>query len=148
VTCSPTSTSEDRIAVLRELDLVGNGRFADLDKLVVLALDICGGNLAAFTVHDGDTAHEVSSSFEAPCSMPREECMCWAPLELGATVQVADAAMYEAKRNGRSFLRVCDAAGACASPRSGPQLSVHGCACGHGATGGTPAICTGTCVGL
>ena len=92
MTGSPTSTSEDRIAVLRELDLVSNGRFADLDKLVMLALDICGGNLAAFTVHDGDTAHEVSSSFEAPCSMPREECMCWAPLELGATVQVADAA--------------------------------------------------------
>lgn len=92
MTGSPTSTSEDRIAVLRELDLVSNGRFADLDKLVMLALDICSGNLAAFTVHDGDTAHEVSSSFEAPCSMPREECMCWAPLELGATMQVADAA--------------------------------------------------------
>ncbi len=92
MTGSRTSTSEDRIAALRELDLVSKGRFADLDKLVMLALDICGGNLAAFTVHDGDTAHEVSSSFEAPSSMPREECMCWAPLELGATVQVADAA--------------------------------------------------------
>ena len=41
MTGSPTSTSEDRIAVLRELDLVSNGRFADLDKLVMLALDIC-----------------------------------------------------------------------------------------------------------
>ncbi len=91
MTGSPTSTSEDRIAALRELDLVGNGRFADLDKLVMLALDICAGNLAAITVHDGDTAHEVSSGFDALESMPLEECMCGPPLAQGAAVQVSDA---------------------------------------------------------
>lgn len=91
-TADPPRASDDVGATLRELDLIGKGRFADLDKLVMLALDICGGNLAAFVVHDAGTAHEISSSFEAPCSMPQAECMCWAPLELGATVQVPDAA--------------------------------------------------------
>jgi PAS domain S-box-containing protein len=92
LTASSPRASDDMRAALHELDLLGKGRLADLDKLVMLALDICGGSLAVFVVHDADTAHEVSSSFEAAVSMPREECMCSLPLELGVTVQVADAA--------------------------------------------------------
>ena len=90
---SPRHAGDDVRAALHELDLVGKGRLADLDRLVMLALDICGGSLAVFVVHDGDTAHAVSTSFDAPASMPRDECMCALPLELGATVQVADASV-------------------------------------------------------
>jgi PAS domain-containing protein len=90
---SPPRAGDDMSSALHELDLVGKGRLADLDKLVMLALDICGGSLAAFLVHDGDTAHTVSSRFDAPTSMPRDECMCSLPLEPGASVQVADASV-------------------------------------------------------
>jgi PAS domain S-box-containing protein len=82
---------EDRLAALLELDLIRNGRFAEIDKLVSLAADICGANLAAFTVHDRDTAYEVSISFGETGSMPRLECMCGVPLAAGATVHVPDA---------------------------------------------------------
>lgn len=83
---------EGMLAALRELELVNNGHFAELDKLVMLARDICGANLAAFTVHDGDTAYEISSSFDEPQSMPREACMCGVPLAQGAIAHVVDAA--------------------------------------------------------
>lgn len=81
-----------RLAALEELDLTGSGPFEDLDRLVSLAADITGANLAAFTVHDAEAAHEISSSFGARGVMPKSECMCAAPLASGRTVHVADAA--------------------------------------------------------
>lgn len=82
----------DRLAALRELELLQGEPFEDLDRLVLLAADICGANLAAFTVHDEDLAHEVSSSFGARGSMPKQDCMCAAPLASGEIIHVADAA--------------------------------------------------------
>lgn len=91
VTDTVPDIGEDRLAALLELDLIRRGRFADVDKLVSLAVDICGANLAAFTVHDRETAYEVASSFGETGPMPRMECMCGVPLASGATVHVADA---------------------------------------------------------
>ena len=82
----------DQLAALNELELIHGDPLADLDRLVLLAADICGADLACFTVHDGATAHEVSSSFGPRASMPKLECMCSIPLASGQALHVADAA--------------------------------------------------------
>jgi len=82
----------DQLAALKELELIHSDPLADLDRLVLLAADICGADLACFTVHDGATAHEVSSSFGPRASMPKLECMCSIPLASGQALHVADAA--------------------------------------------------------
>ncbi len=81
-----------RLAALRELDLASAAPFEDLDRLVNLAADICGADLAAFTVHDETRAFHVSATFEASEALPRTECMSSPVLELRQLVHVSDAA--------------------------------------------------------
>ncbi len=81
----------DQLAALNELELIHSDPLADLDRLVLLAADICGADLACFTVHDGTTAHEVSSSFGPRATMPKLECICSIPLASGQSLHVADA---------------------------------------------------------
>jgi len=100
----------DQLAALNELELIDSDPLADLDRLVLLAADICGADLACFTVHDGTTAHEVSSSFGPRATMPKLECMCSIPLASGETLQAFDAAAdlrLAAKRyvSGAPFVR-------------------------------------------
>ena len=57
------SGESERQAALLELDLIHGEAFSDLDRLVSLANEICGANLAAFTVHDEHRAYQVSTSF-------------------------------------------------------------------------------------
>jgi PAS domain S-box-containing protein len=82
---------QERLAALFELDLLNGGSFPDLDRLVTLASDICGANLAAFTVDDAQRAYQVSTSFGARDTMPKDECMCSPALERNQTVHSADA---------------------------------------------------------
>lgn len=79
------------LAALFELDLLHGGPFPDLDRLMMLAADICNANLAAFTVHDASRAYQVSTSFGARNTMPKEECMCSPVLERNKTLHSADA---------------------------------------------------------
>lgn len=85
------AAGEDCLAALQELELTEGGSIEDLDRLVLLAADICGANLAAFTVHDATTAYEVSSSFGERNAMPKRECMCTIPLARNQILHVADA---------------------------------------------------------
>ena len=62
---SNSDVEEARLGALRELDLINAGPFEDLDRLVRLAADITGANLAAFTVHDATRAFHVSATFDA-----------------------------------------------------------------------------------
>lgn len=80
-----------RLAALQELNLTLAGPFEGLDRLVRLARDICGANLAAFTVHDELRAHHVSATFDATETLLRSECMSSTVLGLRQPVMVADA---------------------------------------------------------
>jgi PAS domain S-box-containing protein len=80
----------ERQAALLELDLIHGEGFPDLDRLVALANDICGANIAAFTVHDEQRAYEVSTSYGARDTMPKTECLCLVPLSRGQTVAIPD----------------------------------------------------------
>ena len=80
-----------RLAALFELDLLHGGLFPDLDRLTTLAADICNANIAAFTVHDASRAYQVSTSFGARDTMPKDECMCSPVLERNKTLHSADA---------------------------------------------------------
>ncbi len=82
---------EARLTALRELDLTHAGPFEDLDRLVRLASDITGANLAAFTVHDETRAFHVSSTFDSSEALQRSECMSSTVLGLQQPVMVADA---------------------------------------------------------
>lgn len=83
---------QDKLAALTELELTHGEPLVDLDRLVVLAADICGASLACFTVHDATTAYEVSATFDPRATMPKQECMCSIPLASAQTLHVADAA--------------------------------------------------------
>jgi PAS domain S-box-containing protein len=85
------AVGDDRLAALQELELTHDDPMEDLDRLVLLAADICSASLAAFTVHDATTAREVSSSFGARASMPKQECMCSTLLASNQTLYVPDA---------------------------------------------------------
>jgi PAS domain S-box-containing protein len=80
-----------RLAALFELDLLHGGPFPDLDRLTALAADICNANIAAFTVHDASRAYQVSTSYGARDTMPKDECMCSPVLERNKTLHSADA---------------------------------------------------------
>ena len=80
-----------RLTALAELDLTNGEPFVDIDRLVSLAAEICGGNLAAFTVHDAQRAYQVSTSWGSRETIPKEECMCSASLETGDTIHTPDA---------------------------------------------------------
>lgn len=83
---------QERLAALFELDLLHGRAFPDLDRLVKLAEEICGANLAAFTVHDQQRAYQVSTSYGLRETMPRDECMCSLSLERNQTIAAPDAA--------------------------------------------------------
>ena len=91
MTQADPSGEQARLAALFELDLLHGGPFPDLDRLMMLAADICNANLASFTVHDSQRAYQVSTSFGARETMPKDECMCSAALERSQTVHSADA---------------------------------------------------------
>jgi len=92
VTESSGDREQARLSALRELELAGAGPLADLDRLVNLAAEICGANLAAFTVHDETRACHVSATFDSSETLPRDECMSSTVLELRERVHVGDAA--------------------------------------------------------
>ncbi|MEQ1783285.1 MAG: ATP-binding protein, partial [Hyphomonadaceae bacterium] len=86
------AADQDQLVALQELELTHGDPLVDLDRLVLLAADICSANLACFTVHDATTAYEVSSSFGARATMPKQECMCAVTLASNQTLRVPDAA--------------------------------------------------------
>ena len=86
------AAGQGKVAALREFELTHGEPLVDLDRLVLLAADICGANLACFTVHDATTAYEVSASFGPRATMPKQECMCSIPLASAQTLDVVDAA--------------------------------------------------------
>lgn len=92
MTADDPGGERERLAALFELDLLHGGAFPDLDRLVKLAEEICGANLAAFTVHDQQRAYQVSTSYGLRETMPREECMCSLSLERNQTIAAPDAA--------------------------------------------------------
>jgi PAS domain S-box-containing protein len=85
-----------RLAVLAEMDLLGGEAFPDLDRLTALAADICGANLASFTVHDATRAHQLSVSFGAREVIPCGECVCAAVLASGE-LTISDNASIDAR---------------------------------------------------
>lgn len=85
------SGETERLVSLLELDLLHGQTFPELDRLTALANDICGANIAAFTVHDATRAFQISTSFGAREIMPRRECICSVSFESGTTVVLDDA---------------------------------------------------------
>ncbi len=80
MTDSDPAAGQDKLAALAELELTHGEPLIDLDRLVLLAADICGAHLACFTVHDATKAYEVSATFDQRATMPKQECMCTIPL--------------------------------------------------------------------
>lgn len=91
MTVRDPGNEEARLAALFELDLLHGGEFPDLDRLMMLAADICNANIAAFTVHDAQRAYQVSTSYGLRDTMPKDECMCSSALERNLTIHSADA---------------------------------------------------------
>lgn len=91
MTVRDPGNEEARLAALFELDLLHGGAFPDLDRLMMLAADICNANIAAFTVHDAQRAYQVSTSYGLRDTMPKDECMCSSALERNLTVHSVDA---------------------------------------------------------
>lgn len=85
------ASEQQRLEALFELDLLNGGSFIDIDRLVNLAVEICGGNLAAFTVHDADNAYQLSTSWGQSDTIPKAECMCSPSLATNMTVHTPDA---------------------------------------------------------
>lgn len=86
-----SEAEQARLAALQELSLTDAGPFENLDRLVNLAADICGANLAAFTVHDAVRAYHVAATFDATETLLRSECMSSTVLGLRHPVLIADA---------------------------------------------------------
>ncbi len=84
------SGESERQAALLELDLIRGEFFPDLDRLVALANDVCGANLAAFIVHDTQRAYQVSTTYGLHETMPKEECLCHVVLARAQTVAIPD----------------------------------------------------------
>ncbi|MDP3737958.1 MAG: ATP-binding protein [Hyphomonadaceae bacterium] len=80
----------ETLAALFELDLLHGEAFPDLDRLVALANDICGANIAALTVHDEQRAYQISTSYGVRDTMPKAECLCSVPLARNQTIVAAD----------------------------------------------------------
>jgi PAS domain S-box-containing protein len=80
----------ETLAALFELDLLHGEAFPDLDRLVLLANDICGGNIAALTVHDAERAYQISTSYGTRETIPKTECLCTVSLARNQTVVVPD----------------------------------------------------------
>lgn len=91
MTKEKNASEQQRFAALFELDLLNGGPFIDIDRLVNLAAEICGGDLAAFTVQDAEHAHQVSASWGQSETIPKAECMCSTSLKTNATVHTPDA---------------------------------------------------------
>lgn len=85
------ASEQQRLEALLELDLLDGGPFIDIDRLVNLAVEICGGNLAAFTVHDAENAHQISAKWGPSYAIPKTECLCQLSLETNGTVHTPDA---------------------------------------------------------
>ena len=84
------SGETERLAATLELDLLHGGEFPELDRLVAMAGDVCGANLAAFTVHDQQRAYQISTSYGSRETMPRDECLCSVVFARAQTVAVPD----------------------------------------------------------
>jgi PAS domain S-box-containing protein len=122
----------DSLAALHELDLLGGGPYPNLDRLISLASDVCGANLAAFTVHDHENAHQLSTSYGFSEIMPKSECMCSLAMETGQTVSAPDARQHPRLATARYVTRepfVRSFAGAPVGPE--PGLTVGVLAIGH-----------------
>jgi signal transduction histidine kinase/CheY-like chemotaxis protein len=91
MTKDKNASEQQRLEALFELDLLNGGPFIDIDRLVNLAAEICGGNIAAFTVHDAENAHQVSASWGQSETIPKAECMCSTSLATNMTVHTPDA---------------------------------------------------------
>jgi PAS domain S-box-containing protein len=118
---------QGRLAALFELDLLHGGAFPDLDRLVMLAADICGANIAAFTVHDAQRAFQVSTSFGARETMLKDACMCSPVLECNATIATPDARAdrrFAAARQVLKDPRVRSFIGVPLGPEAGAAIGV------------------------
>jgi PAS domain S-box-containing protein len=91
----------DRMAALRELDLLGGESFADLDRLTRLAADITGANISAFTVHGGAKTYQISTSYGHREAMPASECLCSVTFDHGGTAVLDDASEDPVARHYR-----------------------------------------------
>lgn len=91
MTLQDPAGEQERLAALFELDLLHGKPFPELDRLMLLAADICNANLAAFTVYDAQRAYQVSINFGPRDTMPKAECMCSPALERNQTIHSADA---------------------------------------------------------
>ncbi len=89
------ASEQQRLEALLELDLLDGGPFVDIDRLVNLAVEICGGNLAAFTVHDARYAYQISTSWGESDTILKAECMCSPALETNTTIHTPDARVDE-----------------------------------------------------
>ena len=85
------ASEQQRLEALFELELLEGGPFIDIDRLVNLAGEICGGDLADFTVHTAERAHQISTSWGQADTIPKAACMCSLSLETNKTVHVSDA---------------------------------------------------------
>jgi PAS domain S-box-containing protein len=99
------ASERQRLEALLELDLLDGGPFIDIDRPVNLAVEICGGNIAAFTVHDAEIAHQISTSWGQSNTIPKAECMCQPSLETNATVYTPDARADVRFANSRFVLQ-------------------------------------------
>ncbi len=97
------SKVERRVAVLRDLDVLNGGDFPGLDRLIALAADVCDANIAAFVVHDGLDAHQLSTTFGTRETMPGPECMCTPILEAGATF-ISDDARHDRRFSSARYV--------------------------------------------
>ena len=84
------SIVERRVAILRDLDVLNGGEFPGLDRLISLAADVCGANLAAFIVTDTTQAYQLSTTYGGTETMPSSECLCTPVLNSGATMLSED----------------------------------------------------------
>ncbi len=80
-----------RLAALYELDLLHHQALPELDRLVRLAADICGAELAIVTVFDDRNSLQVSIVGGEPATMPRGETICDLTLSEKSSLLIADA---------------------------------------------------------
>jgi PAS domain S-box-containing protein len=80
-----------RLVALRELDFADGESVPQLDRFVELVADICGANLASFTIHDETRSVQIATSFGERETIPRETCICSVSLNEGVFLSVSDA---------------------------------------------------------
>lgn len=85
------STESDRVAALRELDVLDAGPQADLDALVTLASSAIGVRGVAVNFLDGTHQHQAATTLAEALHCRREDALCSVVVDSGEAAHTSDA---------------------------------------------------------